>query len=64
MPYWVFNNFVAFLNEIIDEENGGKDKNNDGTNSVQEHLNTSQNIFKNQMSNMSKNLGIKNKLKL
>lgn len=50
MPYYVFNNFVSFLNEIIEEENSGsKDSAN-----ASEHLTDAQNTFKNQMGSTMK----------
>jgi hypothetical protein len=56
MPYYVFNNFVAFLNEIIEEENGDN-KNSNQTTEASEHIASAQKNFKTQMSSMSKNFG-------
>ena len=51
MPYYVFNNFVVFLNEIIEEENNGKSGEN---NSAAEQMAETQGMFKSQMHSMGK----------
>lgn len=58
MPYYVFNNFVAFLNEIIEEENNGTSGEN---NSAAEHMAETQDMFKSQMKNMGKMMPNMNK---
>lgn len=51
MPYYIFNNFVAFLNEIIEEENKGTSGENSSAN---EQLAETQGMFKSQMHSMGK----------
>lgn len=58
MPYWVFNNFVAYLNEILEEENkenGGGSSNEQYNTAMQQHqqmFKQSQSSYKSMMSGM------------
>ncbi len=48
MPFYIFNNFIGFLNEIIEEEN--KSNTNDNDSSSGDMMKSANNMFKDNMS--------------
>lgn len=48
MPFYIFNNFIGFLNEIIEEEN--KSNTNDNNSSSGDMMKSANNMFKDNMS--------------
>lgn len=57
MPFYVFNNFVVYLNEIIEEEN--KSENGNGNESGQDMMKSASGMMNSQMAN-AKNMFNKN----
>lgn len=49
MPFYIFSNYTAFLNEIIEEENKGQK--GDGDNDPSNMMSSAQNNMKGMMSN-------------
>lgn len=62
MPFYVFNNFVGFLNEIIEEEN--KSNTNDNDSPGGDMMKSASNMFKNNMSSAKSAFGNIHKPKL
>lgn len=61
MPFYVFNNFVGFLNEIIEEENKSNTNDNDSPGDM---MKSASNMFKNNMSSAKSAFGNIHKPKL
>lgn len=45
MPYWVFNNFIAFLNEILEEEGKGQNDGSSANDQYQQMMNQSKQMM-------------------
>lgn len=50
MPFYIFNNFVIYLNEIIDEENKKSNGDSNGQDSPNDMMKSASNMMNSQMS--------------